>query len=212
MGITLNQSIITLVGGGGHASVVREAAELSGWLVAGYFDDEVRSTVAREIPRLGNFRDSLQSDLPSILAVGDLTTRFRFVSMYRGPSATVVHPSATVSRHAVIQSGTFIGATAVVNPYSEVGLHVIVNTRAVIEHHCRVARNCHIGPGAVLGGNVVIGENTLIGMSASVNPGVRIGKNCIVGAGAVVTRDVADGELVIGVPARAATRQFQRSA
>ena len=32
--------------------------------------------------------------------------------------------------------------------------------------------------------------------------GVRIGRDAIVGSGAVVTKDVADGDIVVGNPAR----------
>ncbi len=41
-----------------------------------------------------------------------------------------------------------------------------------------------------------------VGTGAVILPGVTIGAGAIVGAGAVVTKDVADGETVVGNPAR----------
>jgi len=49
---------------------------------------------------------------------------------------------------------------------------------------------------------VRIGNNVWIGGSAVILPGVTIGDNAVVGAGSIVTRDVAEGEVVVGNPAR----------
>lgn len=57
--------------------------------------------------------------------------------------------------------------------------------------------------GLELGREVRIGRNVWIGGGAIVLPGVTIADNAIVGAGSVVTRDVAEGETVMGNPARA---------
>jgi UDP-2-acetamido-3-amino-2,3-dideoxy-glucuronate N-acetyltransferase len=50
----------------------------------------------------------------------------------------------------------------------------------------------------------VVERGAALGSGAIVLGGVRIGAGALVGAGAVVTRDVAAGEIVTGVPARAA--------
>ena len=208
-----SQPSVALVGGGGHAVVVFEAARLAGWHVDGFYDDEVGKHLSMEVRQLGAFRDFLFTQgKPLILAVGNIETRRRLIEKYDGPQATVVHPAASVSKRCAIACGTFIAAAAVVNPGSEIGHHVIINTRAVIEHHCKIGANCHIAPGAILGGEVEVGANTLIGISASVNPHVRIGCNCVIGAGAVVTRDVEDGSVVVGVPAKPIERRLRKSA
>jgi acetyltransferase-like isoleucine patch superfamily enzyme len=49
---------------------------------------------------------------------------------------------------------------------------------------------------------VTIGAGAFIGAGAVILPGRSIGRNATVGAGAVVTSDVADGDVVVGNPAR----------
>ncbi|MEM1233794.1 MAG: sugar O-acetyltransferase [Pseudomonadota bacterium] len=56
-----------------------------------------------------------------------------------------------------------------------------------------------------LGKPITIGKDAWIGGGALILPGVTIGDDAIVGAAAVVTRDVADGQTVVGNPARPVT-------
>jgi maltose O-acetyltransferase len=44
-------------------------------------------------------------------------------------------------------------------------------------------------------------DGVVIGAGAVILP-VILRKNCVVGAGAVVTKDVAEGDIVVGNPAR----------
>jgi len=204
-----------LIGGGGHALVVAEAAFDSGWTLTGFFDDRADAPLASLVERRGRVADAAgvlrggaaePGGVGSVLAmvcVGDLAARAALLPGFAGVTwARVRHPSATVSRRAEIGTGVYLGARCVVNIRAVIEDHAIINTGAVIEHGCRIGANAHIAPGAVLCGNVVVGENTLLGAGARVIPGVRIGSNCVVGAGAVVVRDLPDGACAVGVPAR----------
>jgi UDP-perosamine 4-acetyltransferase len=115
---------------------------------------------------------------------------------------TVIHPKATVSKSAGIDSGAVLLAGAVVNAGAIIGTNVIVNTNATIEHDCIIGHHAHIAPGAILAGNVKVGEYAHIGAGAIVRQGVIIESQAVVGAGAVVVKDVRSGTCVTGVPAR----------
>ena len=65
---------------------------------------------------------------------------------------------------------------------------------------------CHIAPHASLCGQVHVGEGTLIGVGASVIPCIEIGAWCTVGAGAAVVTNVQDNKTVVGVPAKALSK------
>lgn len=194
---------IVLIGGGGHAMVVGEAALAQGYDVLGFYDDDPRAGVVMLAPHLGTFHDfGRLGDTPRIVAVGDLRARRALLERVGGPFATVVHPSAIVSPSAELGAGVFVGPLAVVHARARVGAHAILNTASVIEHDCMLGANVHVAPTAALGGNVRVGPDTLIGLGARALPGVRVGARSVVGAGSVVVGPVTDGVTVMGAPAR----------
>jgi len=197
-----------LIGGGGHAKVVLDAALCAVIEIHGFVDDDPAAPITRlrRCPaHLGTLGDvGTRTDFRPFLAVGDLALRASLILSLGDVEYAwaIAHPSSVVAPSATVAVGSFVGAGAIVNADARVCAHAIVNTGAIVEHDCKVGTNTHIGPRAVLGGGVVVGDGTLVGIGATVLPGVKIGSGSIVGAGAVVTHDVGDGEVVVGVPAR----------
>ena len=137
------------------------------------------------------------------VAIGDGTNRAKEVAaLPAGLLASVVHPQASVSRHARLGPGCFVAAQAVVGPNAAVGVSVIVNHGAVVDHDVNVGDFSHIAPLAALGGGAQLGRRVLVGSGASVLPGVRIGDDVVIGAGAVVAHDLPEAGTYAGVPAR----------
>ena len=144
-----------------------------------------------------------------IAAVGDNTLRARLCAElleHRRNLATIVHPSAVVSRSASIGPGCYLGENAVVRSNSALGSGVFLNAGAVVSHDCEVGDFVTFGPNAASGGHVTIGAQTMIGVGASIRPWIRVGRGCVVGAGAAVVGDIEDGMAAMGVPARATPR------
>jgi acetyltransferase EpsM len=216
---------VVIIGGGGHALVVAEAAMMSGLRIAGFLDDNPAAPLGAILidhphpfpapPHLGPIRqlsDLAQKHL--VIGLGDLRTRRAVIRSMSAPApqgppaavracpVTVVHPRASVSPSAMMGPGVFVGPMAVVHSRARIGAHAIINSGAIVEHDCVIEENAHIGPGAVLAGSARVGTDTLVGAGARVLPGVAIGAHCTVAAGAVVTRNVPDGRTVKGVPAR----------
>lgn len=198
-----------MIGGGGHALVVADAAQHR-FALAGFFDDnpDARLGPLFDRSRLGSFAE-LSAFRPSadhrfVLAVGDLRTRRQALAALPAGAQfeSVIHPAAHVGAHVTYGTDAFVGPRAVVHTAAVLGDHVIINTGAIVEHECRIGTNSHIAPGAVLGGNVHIGEDCLVGLGSRVLPGLVIGAGSTIGAGAVVTKDVAAGSVLRGIPAR----------
>lgn len=120
--------------------------------------------------------------------------------------ATVMHPSATVSRFARLDAGVQVLAKAVVQPQAHLGEGAIVNTGAIVEHHCNVGAHTHLASGAVVAGGAEIGPECHVGANATIIQGIRLGPRTIVGAGAVVIDHHAGDATLIGVPAMARGR------
>jgi len=202
-----------LVGAGGHALVLLDALALTRAVVLGLIDTDAsaagRQLLGYEV--LGGdevLRNHAPGTVRLVNAIGSTGSMERRRSVYeslRGAGhsfASVLHPSAVVSQHAVMAIGVQIMAGAVVQARARIGENTIVNTGATVDHDCTIGAHVHAAPGVTLSGNVQVGDETHVGAGATVIQGVRIGARCTVGAGAVVLSNVADGTRVAGVPAR----------
>lgn len=140
----------------------------------------------------------------AVLAVGAPLGRERLAAELLGilPLVSLVHPSAYISRHAVVGTGCLVMQNAVITSNATVGEATLVNVGAYVAHDCTVGRCCHIAPGTQLGGGSFVGDVSETGLGAVVLPGRHVGAHARVGAGAVVVDMVADGATVAGVPAR----------
>jgi len=202
---------IVILGGGGHALVVAEAARLANIPIAGFLDDDPDAPAASgdgSIPHLGGLdMRRLPMGCLWIMGIGNIDFRKKLLAAcppeLRERAVTIVHPRAFISPSARLGRGVWVGPGAVVHTRAQVGDHGIVNSGAIVEHDCKVGFNTHIAPGAALGGRVEVLANSLVGLGSSVLPSIRIGTGCVVGTGAVVIRHVDDGERVVGVPAKA---------
>lgn len=206
----MNERVV-VIGGGEHAHVVAEAAQLGGLELEGYLNSVAAPELMTSIPYLG--RDDVAEALARtgsrfIVGIGgltDTTTRRAVVQAFDSVGAvwtTVVHPSALVSPNSHIDAGGFVGAAAVVNGRARIGRHVIVNTGAIIEHDVEIGDHAIIGPGVTIGGGTVVEAGSVIGLGASVRDHITIGAGTLVAMGAVVTRATRPGARVMGVPAR----------
>lgn len=213
---------LIIIGGGGHASVVAEAAVASRhWELAGYVAPVPASTDPGPTPGagwLGTDDEALaehgflvrEGDVWLVIGIGgtgpaDGARRQELIQRYEGVGrrfATIVHPAAWVSPTATLLPGTVVLAGAVVNAAATVGRHAILNTQAIVEHHAVIGRHAQLAPGAVIGGGAVVGVEAFIGLGAMIRDHVTIGDRAVVGMGAVVTRDVPADTLVLGNPAR----------
>jgi UDP-perosamine 4-acetyltransferase len=208
---------LVIVGGGEHARVVAEAAATcpDAWQLIGFTDDDPDATRAARLglPSLGDdttlaarLADRPAADRPALVLGfgGPPDARRRAIDAFGSDArwATVIHSTAWASPSAVVEAGAVVLAGAVVNAGAVIGAHAIVNSRVVVEHDVHIGAAAHLAPGVVVGGGTRIGAGTMVGLGAVIRDHVTVGRHVTIGMGAVVVGDVADGQTVLGVPAR----------
>ncbi len=201
---------LVILGTGGHACIVIDAARSIGFDILGCIGPEPPVFSALHCPHLGDdaVLDSLDRGDCSIAigvgSVGDASLRTRLFYTVRAAGfrlEPIIHPRAVVASTATLGPGAQVLAMATVNPFAVLGSNVIVNTGAIVEHHVVVADHTHLSPGAIVCGNGQIGSSVHVGAGAIVLENRRIGDRAMLAAGAVVIRDVPAGATVKGVPA-----------
>lgn len=119
--------------------------------------------------------------------------------------ASVVHPSAQLSRRSSLGAGCVVHPGVIVASNSTVADHVLINRGALIGHDNHIESFATIGPGANVAGAVRVGTGAYLGVGCVVRDHLTIGAGAVVAAGAAVVKSVDAGALVAGVPARPLT-------
>lgn len=207
--------IIVAGASGQHASVVYEAAILSGASVAGFATiDDAEPPLLLDCQWLGRLDDIAAAAIARgehfVIACGSNALRRRTSEMLAAQGASfqsVQHPAAITSPSARVGAGSTLLAGAIIGPRAVLGQGVIINHAASVDHDSMVGDFCNISPGARLGGCVQAEASVFVGLNASILPGLRVGENAVIGAGAVVTGNVMPQDTMVGVPARPVKRR-----
>jgi sugar O-acyltransferase (sialic acid O-acetyltransferase NeuD family) len=208
-----------LLGCGGHAKVLLEIAQLSGYPVPVAVldaDPLLWGTQLEGVPVAGGddrMKDLLLQGISHFVVglggVKDNRPRQRLYEMAVSTGfvpLTLTHPSAVFSKTACSGPGLQQLPLSVVNAGVRLGVNVLINSGTIVEHDCLVGDHVHVASGARIASTVEIGIGVHIGIGAVIKQCLRIGDYAVVGAGAVVVEDVPAGYTVVGVPARVQKR------
>ncbi|MEH7625962.1 acetyltransferase [Bacillus subtilis] len=202
---------VAIVGDGGHGKVIRELINArSDTRLAAVLDDKFKTFEGGKEwytgpPEAVTELRRLIPDVLFLIAVGNNSVRKQLaerLGLGKDDFITLIHPSAIVSRSAVIGEGTVIMAGAIIQADVRIGAHCIINTGAVAEHDNQISDYVHLSPRATLSGAVSVQEGAHVGTGASVIPQITIGAWSIVGAGSAVIRPIPDRVTAAGAPAR----------
>ena len=206
----LNEDIY-IVGSGPYGEVMFELAEICGYNVAGYFDefDEKQGCTVmgtKVIDKLSNIKDEEIRGKKFIVAMGSNEARLKHMERIKradGILPTLIHPTAVISKSAIIGEGVYIQANVTVWTKSKISDFCILSPNVVVAHHSSVGKACLISNQSAIGAYIEIANRVFVGMGATVVTGVnKIGENSTIGAGAVVLKDVEPNSVYVGVPAK----------
>lgn len=199
-----------IVGGGGHALSVVDAASRLELPLLGYTAPEPGPELAPGIAHLGadeilsQLNDKPIRLLSGLGSTGPISLRRERYLALRDQGhefADLKHPAASISQvQTQLGQGIQVLAGAIINAGVTLGENVLINSRALVEHGCRVGNHSHIASGAVLCGDVTLGQSVHVGAGATLLQGIQVGDGAVIAAGAVVTQNVEPLTLIAGVP------------
>lgn len=198
-------SSIAIIGSGGHALSVWDAAESCGFEPVAFIDPKNvgRFCGLPVIPSLSALDDTVVN-----IALGIGTNFLRHAeysrilddaSNYKFPA--IIHRSAWVSPSASIGAGVVILSMASVAAGCVVGVGAVMNTSSSLDHGSKLMEFASLGPGAHTGGDVQVGERAMVGLNAGIFQRVTVGSDSVVGAHSLLKEDLEPLSVAIGVPA-----------
>lgn len=199
---------LIILGIGGHCQEMAEIVEHVNraeptWNLLGYIALKGQAkSVGRELngyPVLG-----------TVEAIDDYAGA-RFVLDYSFPEligvpderlATLIDPSAFVSRTAAIGPGCVLYPNCFVGFSAELVRRAFVLSNGIINHHDVLENATTLASGVSLAGCVHVEERCYLGQACTVKQHVRIGQGSLIGMGSVVVKDVPPNSVMAGNPAR----------
>lgn len=201
---------LILVGGGGHCKSVIDVAESAGYTILGILDrpEEVgKKVLSYEVIGTDDDMAKYVDIAEFIVTVGQIKSPNLRIKLHKmieqagGKLATIVAPTAHVSKYAQIGEGTVVMHQTVVNADAKIGKGCIINTFANIEHDVVIGDYCHISTGAMVNGECKVGERCFIGSQSVLANCISVGEEIIIGAGSVVRKSISEKGIYAGNPA-----------
>lgn len=209
---------LIIVGGRGNGATFASAVEdinneESTWELLGFFNDnDPIGTIINDYPVLGRpeemvdrkYRDTFFVYAPFLAMTYSKPNAERLEGFGVPPDrfATIIHPSASVSRHAEIGFGTVIMPMCHVRQNVRIGNHVTMLLSAALGHDSDISDYAYMGGTSFAAGYVKMKEGAYVGPNASIREYLTLGAWCLVGIGSVVVDDVPQMAVVAGNPAR----------
>ena len=99
-----------------------------------------------------------------LFGLDKLKNQFKDLDMSELLKKSFIHPTAKVSKHALIGTNVFIGPDTVVEDDVVIGANSVVQSNSIIKKACRIHESVYVGHGSVLGEACELHPHAAIGV------------------------------------------------
>jgi acetyltransferase EpsM len=209
---------IIIIGGMGNGTVALSTIEdinknVTEWEVLGFFNDFETSEI-NGYPVIGKVDRESAAEYLSNKDVFFLYTlissklNHKFIHKLHEMDipderfATIIHPTAIISKFAKIGNGVSIQPFVSVGPNVTIGNHVQIYAQSLIGHNSTLDDYSYVANNASISAAVHLRSGAYLGINCSILENTIIGEWALVGMGSVVIKDVPDFNKVVGNPSR----------
>lgn len=209
---------LVIIGGYGNGTVVQSTVEdinavKPEWEISGFLNDRETGLINGR-PVLGKIDPETvaslldDEDVYFFYTLISVKMNYKFLDKLlnlRIPEerlATIIHPTAVVSKFASIGRNVCIQPFVSVGPNVTIGNYVQIFAQVLVGHGARLDNYSYVANNACIGADVHLQEGAYLGTNATTLEFVKLGKWSLTGIGSVVLKDVPDYAKVVGNPAR----------
>lgn len=149
---------LLIIGAGGHGRVVKEVAEALGYDKIAFLDDNS----VEAIGKIADSKSFVQEYQAAFVGIGNNKFRNELLQRLEQEGFKIpvlLHPTAYISKTAVIGKGTVLEPKAIVNANSRVGVGCIISVGAIVDHDVVLEACVHVNAGAICkAGSFVVKE------------------------------------------------------
>lgn len=150
---------LLILGAGGHGKVVKEIAEALGYTKIGFLDDNSTEAVGK----IADSKAFVEEYHEAFVGIGNNKFRGELLARLEHEGfgiPVLVHPTAYVSKSAVIGKGTVVEPMVIVNANSKIGLGCIISVGSIVDHDAVLEDCVHVNAGAICKAGSFVAKET----------------------------------------------------
>lgn len=177
------------------------------WNILGFLDDNLKAlngypTDYQVIGKISEWKPKPSEWFVCGLAFPDVKRHCVELLQSKGAKfATIIHPSAIISKFSDIGEGTVITQRSGLNTNTKVGKFVTL-LESRMGHDSSIGDFSTLSGDCNINGHVSIGNDVYVSCGVSIAPSKKIGDGAKIGIGSIVISNVKPGVTVFGNPAK----------